>query len=78
VKYDAIKYHLENEDKPESREAVADEWSWIISKDGSSAIFTEEELSELQREAKAKTQEAIESKFYKKVIQQQKKSKSVL
>ncbi len=73
VKYDIIKYHLENEDDPESREAVADEWGWILSKDESSAIFTEEELAELQREAKAKTQEAIESKFYKKVIQQQKK-----
>ncbi len=73
VKYGAIKYHLENEDDPESREVVADKWGWILSKDGSSAIFTEEELAELQREAKAKTQEAIESKFYKKVIQQQKK-----
>jgi len=70
VKYDAIKYHLENEDDPEGQEAVADEWGWILFKDGSSAIFTEEELAELQREAKAGTQEAIESKFYKKVVQQ--------
>ncbi len=30
VKYDAIKYHLENEDDPESREAVADKWDYII------------------------------------------------
>ncbi len=39
VKYDAIKYHFENEDDPESRKAVADKWGWILSKDGSSAIF---------------------------------------
>jgi len=64
---------LENEDDSESRESVADELGWILSKDGSSAIFTEAELAELQREAKARAQEAIGIRFYKKAVQQQKR-----
>ena len=65
-----IKWHWENEnDPPEDRVQTVDEWEIILSKDGHTATFTDAEFEELQAGAK----EAIEGKFYKKVLEQQKK-----
>lgn len=65
-----IKWHWENEnDPPEDRVQTVDEWEITLSKDGHTATFTDAEFEELQAGAK----EAIEGKFYKKVLEQQKK-----
>lgn len=64
------KWHWENEnDPPEERVQIADEIATVLSKDGHTATFTDAEFEELQAGAK----EAIEGKFYKKVLEQQKK-----
>lgn len=65
-----VKWHWENEnDPPEERVQIADEWKIVLSKDGHTATFTDAEFEELQAGAK----EAIEGRFYKKVLEQQKK-----
>lgn len=65
-----LKWHWENEsDPPEERVQIADEVGTVLSKDGHTATFTDAEFEELQAGAK----EAIEGKFYKKVLEQQKK-----
>ena len=65
-----LKWHWENEnDPPEERVQIADELLTVLSKDGHTATFTDAEFEELQAGAK----EAIEGKFYKKVLEQQKK-----
>ena len=48
---------------------IADEILTVLSKDGHTATFTDAEFEELQAGAK----EAIEGKFFKKVLEQQKK-----
>lgn len=48
---------------------IADEIGTVLSKDGHTATFTDAEFEELQAVAK----EAIEGRFYKKVLEQQKK-----
>lgn len=48
---------------------IADEIGTVLSKDGHTATFTGAEFEELQAVAK----EAIEGRFYKKVLEQQKK-----
>lgn len=64
------KWHWENEsDPPEERVQIADEILTVLSKDGHTATFTDAEFEELQAGAK----EAIEGKFYKKVLEQQNK-----
>lgn len=68
--YQIIKWHYgEVIDKPDIREKIVDESETTLSKDGHKATFTEKEFEELQAGAK----EAIEGKFYKKVLEQQKK-----
>ncbi len=70
VKHREAKWHWENEsDPPEDRVQIVDEWEIILSKDGHTATFTDAEFEELQAGAK----EAIEGKFYKKVLEQQNK-----
>ena len=65
-----IPWHWENEnDPPEERVQIADEILTVLSKDGHTATFTDAEFEELQAGAK----EAIEGKFFKKVLEQQKK-----
>lgn len=65
-----IKWRWENEnDPPEDRAQTVDEWEITLSKDGHTATFTDAEFEELQAGAK----EAIEGRFYKKVLEQQKK-----
>jgi len=64
-----LKGRWENEDDPEERVGIPDEWGTVLSKDGHTATFTDAEFEELQAGAK----EAIEGKFYKKVLEQQKK-----
>lgn len=65
-----LKWHWENEsDSPEERVQIADEIATVLSKDGHTATFTDAEFEELQAGAK----EAIEGKFFKKVLEQQKK-----
>lgn len=65
-----VKWHWENEnDPPEERVQTVDEWEHTLSKDGHTATFTDAEFEELQAGAK----EAIEGKFYKKVLEQQNK-----
>ena len=64
-----LKWHWENEnDPPEERVQIADEILTVLSKDGHTATFTDAEFEELQAGAK----EAIEGRFYKKVLEQQK------
>lgn len=48
---------------------IADEFGTVLSKGGLTATFTDAEFEELQ----AVAQEAIEGRFYKKVLEQQKK-----
>jgi len=50
-----------------------DESEIVLSKDGHTAAFTDAEFQELLSVAKAGAKEAIEGKFYKKVLEQQKK-----
>lgn len=65
-----LKWHWENEnDPPEERVQIADEILTVLSRDGHTATFTDAEFEELQAGAK----EAIEGRFYKKVLEQQKK-----
>lgn len=65
-----LKWHWENEnDPPEEQVQIVDEWGKTLSKDGHTATFTDAEFEELQAGAK----EAIEGKFFKKVLEQQKK-----
>lgn len=70
--YDVIRWHWEdeNETDPAMRVQIPDEVEYTLTKDGHSAIFTETEFEELQTGAK----EAIEGRFYKKVLDQQKKN----
>lgn len=69
VKSVPVKWHWENESDPEGRTQIPDEWGITLSKDGHTATFTDAEFEELQAGAK----EAIEGKFFKKVLEQQKK-----
>ena len=65
----ATKWHDEPVDDLGHTVKISDEWEIILSKDGHAAIFTNAEFEELQAGAK----EAIEGRFYKKVLEQQKK-----
>lgn len=68
--YQVTKWHYgEVIDEPDIREKIIDESETTLSKDGHKATFTEKEFEELQAGAK----ESIEGKFYKKVLEQQKK-----
>lgn len=68
--YQVTKWHYgEVIDEPNIREKIVDESETTLSKDGHEATFTEKEFEELQAGAK----EAIEGKFFKKVLEQQKK-----
>lgn len=51
------------------QDEIADEFGTVLSKGGFTATFTDAEFEELQAVAKA----AIEGRFYKKVLEQQKK-----
>lgn len=51
------------------QDEIADEFGTVLSKDGLTATFTDAEFAELEAAAK----EAIEGRFYKKVLEQQKK-----
>ena len=64
-----IKLRDEEVDDEGHTAKIPDEWEIILSKDGHTATFTDAEFEELQAGAK----EAIEGKFYKKVLEQQKK-----
>lgn len=64
-----IKLRDEEVDDEGHTAKIPDEWEIILSKDGHTATFTDAEFEELQARAK----EAIEGKFYKKVLEQQKK-----
>ena len=68
-----LKWHYEDQvdesGKVVGQAQVADEFATVLSKDGHTATFTDAEFEELQAGAK----EAIEGKFYKKVLEQQKK-----
>lgn len=66
-----IKWHWEDEKEPEpsKRVQIVDEVEYTLTQDGHKAKFTQAEFEELQAGAK----EAIEGRFYKKVLEQQKK-----
>lgn len=66
VSQQVTKWHWENEDDPEERAQIPDESEIILSKDGHTATFSQAEFEELQSGAK----EAIEGRFYKKVLEQ--------
>lgn len=71
--YKIVKWHWEdeNETDPSKKVQTPDEWEITLIKDRKEAKFTEAEFTELQEF----TKEAVEGKFYKKVIEQQKKNK---
>lgn len=58
----------ENEPDPSKRVQVPDEVEYTLTRDGHTASFTQAEFEELKNGAK----EAIEGRFYKKVLEQQK------
>lgn len=66
-----VKWHWEDEKEPDpsKRVQIVDEVEYTLTQDGHKAIFTQAEFEELQAGAK----EAIEGRFYKKVLEQQKK-----
>lgn len=68
-----VKWHWEDENETNSSKKVQipDEWEITLIKDGKEAKFTNTEFTELQEF----TKETIEGKFYKKVMEEQKKSK---
>lgn len=63
------KWHWEdeNETDPSKQVQIVDEVEYTLFKDGHTATFTQAEFEELQ----AKAKEAIEGRFYKKVLEQQ-------
>lgn len=63
------KWHDEEVDDEGHTARFPDESEITLSKDGHTAIFTDAEFEELQAGAK----EAVEGRFYKKVLEQQKK-----
>lgn len=65
-----IKWHWEDEKEPDpsKRVQIVDEVEYTLTQDGHRAKFTQAEFEELQAGAK----EAIEGRFYKKVLEQQK------
>lgn len=65
-----IKWHWEDEKEsdPSKRVQIVDEVEYTLTQDGHRAKFTQAEFEELQAGAK----EAIEGRFYKKVLEQQK------
>lgn len=62
------KWHDEKMDDEGHTAKIPDESQIVLSKDGHTATFTDAEFEELQLGAK----EAIEGRFYKKVLEQQK------
>ncbi len=62
LKDNVTKWHWEDESKEVQ---IVDDVEYILSKDGRSAVFTQEEFDELQ----TGTKELIEGKFYKKLMQ---------
>lgn len=69
VEHRTTKWHDEESDDEGHTVNIPDESEIVLSKDGHTATFTDAEFEELQAGAK----EAIEGKFYKKVLEQQKK-----
>ena len=68
VSEQVAKWHDEEVDDEGNTAQIPDEWEIILSKDGHTAVFTQAEFDELQSGAK----EAIEGRFYKRVLEQQK------
>ena len=68
VSEQVTKWHDEEVDDDGHTAQIPDESKIILSKDGHTAIFSQAEFEELQSGAK----EAIEGRFYKKVLEQQK------
>lgn len=68
VSEQVTKWHDEEVDDDGHTAQIPDESKIILSKDGHTAIFSQAEFEELQSVAK----EAIEGRFYKKVLEQQK------
>lgn len=70
VQHIPSKWHYEEDDNsPSGKIQVPDEYESILTKEGHTVTFTQEEFSDLENGAR----EAIEGKFYKKVFEQQKK-----
>lgn len=67
---EVAKWHwVEDDTVPSGKYQEEDEWEVTLSKNGHKATFTQEEFEELQ----VVSLEAIEGKFYKKVLEQEKK-----
>ncbi len=66
-----VKCHWEDENEvdPSKRVQIVDEVEYTLTQDGHTAVFTQAEFEALQ----AGVKEVIEGKFYKKVLEQQKK-----
>ena len=73
--YKVTKWHWEdeNEKAPSEKVQVPDEVETVLSKDGNTATFTEQEFEDLQESVKNGAKETLERLFYKRALEQQHK-----
>lgn len=73
--YKVTKWHWEDENEKASSEKVQvpDEVETVLSKDGNTATFTEQEFEDLQECVKNGAKETLERLFYKRALEQQQK-----
>lgn len=73
--YKVTKWHWEdeNEKAPSEKVQVPDEVETVLSKDGNTATFTEQEFEDLQECVKNGAKETLERLFYKRALEQQHK-----
>ncbi|MCC8077602.1 MAG: helix-turn-helix domain-containing protein [Oscillospiraceae bacterium] len=69
-----IEWEYENPNETDPAEKVQNpkKWEYILSKDGKEAIFTQVQFTELKEKAREAAKEAIDARFYKMVLEQQK------
>lgn len=75
--YEVTKWHWEdeNEKDPSKRVQISDEMEAVLSKDGYTATFTEQEFNDLQESVKNGAKETLERLFYKRALEQQQNKK---
>lgn len=71
--YEVTKWHWEEEKDLSIRVQVSDEMEAVLSKDGYTATFTEQEFNDLQENVKNGAIETLERLFYKRALEQQHK-----
>lgn len=71
--YEVTKWHWEEGKDLSMRVQVSDEMEAVLSKDGYTATFTEQEFDDLQESVKNGAIETLERLFYKRALEQQHK-----